>query len=65
MEAYDEPTPAGDDQKYDTPAPLPMNKLENFEKKYNKGELILDTDDYILFSGEGKDTKKKSSNKRI
>ena len=39
-------------------APLPMNKIEDFEKKYSKGELILDTKDFTLFLGEEKETKK-------
>ena len=45
---------------FDTPpaAPLPMNKIEDFEKKYSKGELILDTKDFTLFLGEEKETKK-------
>ena len=36
-------TPGDDDKEeesnYDTPAPLPMNQIELFEKKYNKGEM--------------------------
>ena len=55
-------TPGDDDDKeesnYDTPAPLPMNQIELFEKKYNKGEMILDSNDFIIYSGEEKETKK-------
>ena len=41
----------------DTPAPLSMNSIKDFEKKYKKGELILSSNDYILYLGEDKDTK--------
>lgn len=62
-------TPGDDDKEeesnYDTPAPLPMNQIELFEKKYNKGEMILDSNDFILYSGEEKETKKKYYNKRV
>ena len=68
QELIDEPTPENDqnndttnpkeEQDYDTPAPLPMNNIEDFEKKYNKGDLLLDTDEFILFSGEEKETNK-------
>ena len=68
QELIDGPTPEDEqnndipnpkeEQEYDTPAPLPMNNIEDFEKKYNKGDLILDTDEYILFAGEEKETKK-------
>ena len=68
QELIDEPAPEDDqnndtpnpkeEQDYDTPAPLPMNNIEDFEKKYNKGDLLLDTDEFILFSGEEKETNK-------
>ena len=33
-----------------TPAPLPMKSVEDFEKNYKKGKLILDASDFLLFS---------------
>ena len=47
-------TPTPND--FDTPAPLPMSSIQDFEKKYKKGELILSSDDYTLYLGEDKDT---------
>ena len=55
MEQYHSETLTPDD--FDTPAPLPMNSIQDFEKKYKKGELILSSDDFILYLGEDKDTK--------
>ena len=48
-------TPTPND--FDTPAPLPMSSIQDFEKKYKKGELFLSSDDYTLYLGEDKDTK--------
>ena len=61
MKKEKQPTPKDDEDApiIDSPAPLPMKSIEDFEKKYNKVEIILDSDEYILFSGEIKDTKKK------
>ena len=36
----------------DEPAPLPMKSIEEFGKNYQKGKIILNADDFILFSGE-------------
>ena len=41
-----------------TPAPLPMKSVEDFEKNYKKGKLILDASDFLLFSGTEKYSKK-------
>ena len=35
-----------------------MNQIELFEKKYNKGEMIIDSNDFIIYSGEEKEIKK-------
>lgn len=39
--------------------PLPMNDIKDFENNYKKRELILDSNDFILFFGEEKESKKK------
>ena len=41
-----------------TPAPLPMNNIEEFEKKYSKGEIILNTNEFSLYYGKEKESKK-------
>ena len=41
FENSETPTP----NDFDTPAPLPMSSIQDFEKKYKKGELILSSDD--------------------
>ena len=40
------------------PAPLPMSSTEEFEKKYTKGELILNTNEFNLYYGKEKESKK-------
>ena len=35
-----------------------MNKIEDFEKKYIIGEMISEESEYLLYSGEEKNTKK-------
>ena len=54
------PTPATPEDEINLiiPAPLPMNKIEDFEKKYIIGEMISEESEYLLYSGEEKNTKK-------
>ena len=44
--------------EFDTAPPLPMNELKDFENNYKKGDLILDSNDFFLFFGEEKESKK-------
>jgi len=41
-----------------SPAPLPMNNIEEFEKKYIKNELILSANEFDLYYGKEKEYKK-------
>ena len=42
----------------ETPAPLPMNDIKDFENNYKKYDLVLDSNDFFLFFGEEKESKK-------
>ena len=47
MKKEKQPTPKDDEDTpiIDSPAPLPMKSIEDFKKKYNKVEIILDSDE--------------------